>query len=171
MPSVIGTTMKNLTFAFLILVTGLISACGANNDYAYNEKITNVFLGQMKEIDETDSVFKDTTKIFAADFADSIILSTKAQNLISNSNIALSDVAALKPGKAAAKFNEGIVQYLKLINDYGLTAKKMLETKPVEEQKKLHAQLMLKYAQLNVYPDRLLEMQKIYLNEVGLQPK
>lgn len=164
--------MKPLKLALLSLSLILLFSCNSsNNDYAYNEKVTSIFLEEMKQIDETDSVFRDTSKVYAKGFGDSILLSTKAENLINNSKMDLANIADLKPGKEAVKFNEGVISYLTAINDYGKTAQEMLQVKTTEEKKKLHDQLMLKYEKLNTYPDRLLEMQKVYLHEVGLQPK
>ncbi|MDQ0966218.1 hypothetical protein QFZ20_001621 [Flavobacterium sp. W4I14] len=164
--------MKSLkpTLFFLSLIV-LFSCNSSNNDYAYNEKVTSIFLQEMKQIDETDSVFRDTSKVYAKGFPDSILLSTKAENLINNSKMDLADIADLKPGKEAVKFNEGVIEYLIAINGYGKTAQGMLQAKTTDEKKKLHNQLMLAYEKLNTYPDRLLEIQKAYLNEVGLQPK
>jgi hypothetical protein len=83
----------------------------------------------------------------------------------------LANMADLKPSKAAGKFNEGVIAYLTAINDYGKTASQMLQAKNINEKKKLHDQLMLNYEKLNTYPDRVLAIQKTFLNEVGLQPK
>ncbi|KRT14160.1 hypothetical protein ASU31_20680 [Pedobacter ginsenosidimutans] len=164
--------MKSLKPALLFLSLVLLFSCSSsNNDYAYNEKVTSIFLREMKQIDETDSVFKDTSKVYAKGFPDSILLSTKAENLINNSKVDLVNIADLKPGKEAVKFNEGVIAYLTAINDYGKTAQEMLQVKTTDEKKKLHDHLMLKYEKLNTYPDSLLEIQKVYLNEVGLQPK
>jgi hypothetical protein len=164
--------MKSLKLALLSLSLILLFSCNSsNNDYAYNEKVTSIFLEEMKQIDETDSVFKDTLKVYAKGFGDSILLSTKAENLINNSKMDLANIADLKPGKEAEKFNEGVIAYLTAINDYGKTAQEMLQAKTTDEKKKMHDQLMLKYEKLNTYPDRLLEIQQVYLNEVGLQPK
>ncbi|WP_293309698.1 hypothetical protein [Pedobacter sp. UBA5917] len=164
--------MKSLIPVLLFLSLSLLFSCKSSNaDYAYNEKVTSIFLREMKQIDETDSVFRDTAKIYAKEFQDSISLANKAENLINNSKMDLADIADLKPGKEAVKFNDGIVAYLTAINAYGKTAEEMLKAKTIEEKKKLHSELTLKYEQLNAYPDRLLEIQKAYLNEVGLQPK
>ncbi len=164
--------MKPLKFALFSLPLMLLFSCkSSSSDYAYNEKVTSIFLQEMKQIDETDSVFRDTSKVYSKEFQDSISLSTKAENLINNSKMDLANMADLKPGKEAVKFNEGIVAYLTAINAYGKTAEEMLMAKTIEEKKKLHNELTLKYEQLNNYPDRLLEIQKAYLNEVGLQPK
>ncbi|WP_431291707.1 hypothetical protein [Pedobacter sp. P26] len=149
----------------------LLSCTSSTSDYAYNEKVTSVFLRQMRQIDETDSVFKDTSKVYIKGFPDSISLSNKAENLVNNSRMDLADMADLKPSKAAKKFNEGVIAYLTAINDYGKTAKQMLQTKTINEKKKLHDQLMLKYEKLNTYPDRVLAIQKTYLDEVGLQAR
>jgi len=149
----------------------LLSCTSSTSDYAYNEKVTSVFLRQMRQIDETDSVFKDTSKVYIKGFPDSISLSNKAENLVNNSKMDLADMADLKPSKAAKKFNEGVIAYLTAINDYGKTAKQMLQTKTINEKKKLHDQLMLKYEKLNTYPDRVLAIQKTYLDEVGLQAR
>ncbi|MBT2561481.1 hypothetical protein J7E50_11610 [Pedobacter sp. ISL-68] len=157
-----------LFFLFLIM---LFSCNSSNNDYAYNEKVTSIFLQEMKQIDETDSVFRDTSKVYAKGFPDSIFLSHKADNLINNSKIDLLDIARLKPSKAAAKFNEGVTQYLTAINDYGKTAKEMLHVKAIDEKRKYYDLLAVKYEKLNTYPDQLLAIQKVYLQEVGLQPK
>jgi len=161
--------LKPVLLSFSLIL--LFSCNSSNNDYAYNEKVTSIFLSEMKQIDETDSVFRDTLKVYAKGFGDSILLSTKAENLINNSKMDLANIADLKPGKEAVKFNEGVIAYLTAINDYGKTAQEMLQVKTTDEKKKLHNQLMLKYEKLNTYPDRLLEIQKAYLNEVGLQPK
>ncbi len=162
--------MNFLKLALLFLSLILFFSCNSSNDYAYNEKATSIFLRQMRQIDETDSVFKDTTKIYSKGFPDSISLLSKADNLVNNSEMELSDMTALKPGKEAKKFNDGVVAYLKAINDYGKTAQQMLRTNASNEKKKLHEQLMLKYEKLNTYPDRLIAIQKLYLQEVGLQP-
>jgi len=163
--------MKFLKIILFCASLGLLLSCTNTDDYAYNEKVTSIFLSQMKQIDETDSVFKDTSKVYAKGFPDSILLSHKADNLINNSKNDLIDIARLKPTKAAAKFNEGVVQYLTAINDYGKTAKEMLNVKTVDEKRKYHDQLNTKYEKLNSYPDQLLAIQKAYLEEVGLQPK
>lgn len=164
--------MKSLKLALFSLSSMLLFSCtSSTSDYAYNEKVTSIFLSQMKQIDETDSVFKDTSKVYIKGFPDSISLSHKAENLINNSKMDLANLADLKPGKAAEKFNENVTAYLTAINDYGKTAKQMLQTKTINEKKKLHDQLMLKYEKLNTYPDRVLEIQKTYLNEVGLQAR
>jgi len=164
--------MKSLKPTLFFLSLFMLFSCNSsNNDYAYNEKITSIFLSQMKQIDETDSVFRDTSKVYVKGFSDSISLAHKAENLINNSKMDLANIADLKPGKQAAKFNEGVIAYLTAINDYGKTAQEMLQVKTTYEKKKLHDQLMLKYEKLNTYPDSLLEIQKAYLNEVGLQPK
>jgi hypothetical protein len=163
--------MKFLKIALFFFSFGLLFSCTTNNDYAYNEKVTSIFLSEMKQIDETDSVFKDTSKVYAKGFPDSIFLSHKADNLINNSKIDLLDIARLKPSKAAAKFNEGVIQYLTAINDYGKTAKEMLHVKDLREKRRYYDQLTVKYEKLNTYPDQLLAIQKIYLQEVGLQPK
>lgn len=164
--------MKSLKPVLLSLSLMLLLSCtSSTSDYAYNEKVTSIFLRQMRQIDETDSVFKDTSKVYVKGFSDSISLSNKAENLVNNSKMELADIADLKPGKEAEKFNAGIVAYLTAINDYGKTAQQMVQAKTIGEKKKLHEQLMLKYEKLNTYPDRLLAIQKIYLNEVGLQPK
>ena len=165
--------MKPLKLALLFLSLILLFSCNSsnNNDYAYNEKVTSIFLGEMKQVDETNSVFRDTSKVYAKGFGDSILLSTKAENLINNSKMDLANIADLKSGKEAVKFNEGVIAYLTAINDYGKTAQEMMQVKTTDEKKKLHDQLMLKYEKLNTYPDRLLEIQKAYLHEVGLQPK
>jgi hypothetical protein len=163
--------MKFFKIALLFLLFGMLFSCTNTNDYAYNEKVTSIFLRQMKQIDETDSVFKDTAKVYAKGFPDSIFLSHKADNLINNSKIDLTDISRLKPGKAASKFNEGVIQYLTAINDYGKTAKEMLQVKAIEEKRKYYDQLTVKYEKLNSYPDQLLAIQKVYLQEVGLQAK
>lgn len=164
--------MKSFKPALLSLSVILLFSCtSSTSDYAYNEKVTSVFLRQMRQIGETDSVFKDTSKVYIKGFPDSISLSHKAENLINNSKMKLADIADLKPSKAAEKFNEGVVAYLTAINDYGKKAKEMLQAKTTGEKKKLHDQLMLKYEKLNTYPDRVLAIQKTFLNEAGLQPK
>ncbi|WP_293788090.1 hypothetical protein [uncultured Pedobacter sp.] len=164
--------MKSLkTALFLLSLLLLFSCTSSTSDYAYNEKVTSVFLSQMRQVDEADSAFKDTSKIYSKGFTDSIFLANKADNLVNNSKMELADIADLKPGKEAKKFNDEVVAYLEAITDYGETAKQMLNSKTVDERKKLHGQLMLKYEKLNTYPDRVLEIQKTYLNEVGLQPK
>ncbi|GGH04171.1 MULTISPECIES: hypothetical protein [Pedobacter] len=164
--------MKPLKFALLFFPLSLLFSCvSSTNDYAYNEKVTSIFLSQMKQIDETDSVFKDTLKVYLNGFPDSIFLSNKAENLINNSKTDLADIMSLKPSKAAEKFNNDVISYLKAINDYGKTAKQMLHTQNMNEKKKIHEQLMLKYKKLNTYPDRVLAVQKKYLNEVGLQAR
>ncbi|WP_316825113.1 hypothetical protein [Pedobacter miscanthi] len=164
--------MKPLKFALLFFPLSLLFSCkSSTSDYANNEKVTSIFLSQMKQIDETDSVFRDTSKVYVKGFPDSIFLSHKAENLINNSKMDLADIAALKPGEAAGKFNDGVISYLKSINDYGKTAAEMIQAKSISEKKKLHAQLTLKYEKLNSYPDRLLAIQQTYLSEVGLQPK
>lgn len=164
--------MKSFKPALLSLSLMLLFSCtSSTSDYAYNEKVTSIFLRQMRQIDETDSVFKDTSKVYVKGFPDSISLSNKAENLVNNSKIELADIADLKPSKAAEKFNESVIAYVTAINDYGKSAQQMLQTKIISERKKLHDQLMLKYEKLNTYPDRVLAIQKTYLNEVGLQPK
>jgi len=163
--------MKFLKIALFFFSFGLLFSCKSTDDYTYNEKVTSIFLSQMKQIDETDSVFKDTSKVYAKGFPDSIFLSHKADNLINNSKIDLLDVARLKPTKAAARFNEGVIQYLTAINDYGKTAKEMLHVKAIEEKRKYYNLLAVKYEKLNTYPDQLLAIQKVYLQEAGLQPK
>lgn len=125
----------------------------------------------MEQIDEADSVFKDTLRVYTKGFPDSIYLSNKANDLISNLQINLRNMKNLQPSKAAAKFNGGIIQYLKAINDYGKTAKQMLQAKAVDEKRKSYAQLNVEYEKLNAYPDSLLAIQQVYLQEVGLQPK
>jgi len=164
--------MKSLKLTLLSLSLMLLFSCtSSTSDYAYNEKVTSIFLRQMRQIDETDSVFKDTSKVYMKGFPDSISLSHKADNLVNNSKMELADIADLKPGKAAEKFNDGVVAYLKAINDYGKTAQEMLRAKTINEKKKLYDQLMLKYEKLNTYPDHVLAIQKTYLNEVGLQAR
>ncbi|MGQ7855724.1 hypothetical protein ACUN24_15940 [Pedobacter sp. WC2501] len=164
--------MRNLKLALFFFPLSLLFSCtSSTSDYAYNEKVTSIFLRQMRQIDETDSVFKDTAKVYIKGFPDSISLSHKAENLVNNLKMELADIAGLKPSKAAEKFNEGVVAYLTAINDYGKKAKEMLQAKTTGEKKKLHDQLMLKYEKLNTYPDRLLAIQKTFLNETGLQPK
>lgn len=163
--------MKFLKIALFFLPLGVLFSCTNTDDYAYNEKVTSIFLSEMKQIDETDSVFKDTSKVYAKGFPDSIVLWHKADNLINNSKNDLIDIARLKPTKAAAKFNEGVMQYLTAINDYGKTAKEMLRVKAIDEKRKYYDQLIIKYEKLNSYPDQLLATQKAYLLEVGLQPK
>lgn len=164
--------MKSFKPALLSLSLMLLFSCtSSTSDYAYNEKVTSIFLRQMRQIDETDSVFKDTSKVYVKGFPDSISLSNKAENLVNNSKMELADIADLKPSKAAEKFNESVIAYVTAINDYGKSAQQMLQTKIISERKKLHDQLMLKYEKLNTYPDRVLAIQKTYLNEVGLQPK
>jgi len=164
--------MKSFKPALLSLSLMLLFSCtSSTSDYAYNEKVTSIFLRQMRQIDETDSVFKDTSKVYVKGFPDSISLSNKAENLVNNSKMELADIADLKPSKAAEKFNESVIAYVTAINDYGKSAQQMLQTKIISERKKLHDQLMFKYEKLNTYPDRVLAIQKTYLNEVGLQPK
>ncbi|MBB6235754.1 ribosomal protein S1 [Pedobacter sp. AK013] len=164
--------MKSLKLVLLFFPLSLLFSCtSSTSDYAYNEKVTSIFLSQMKQIDETDSVFKDTSTVYIKGFPDSVSLSNKADNLVNNSRTELANVADLKPSKAAGKFNDGVVAYLTAINDYGKTAQEMLRAKNIDEKKKLHDQLKLKYEKLNTYPDRLLAIQKTYLSEVGLQPR
>jgi len=163
--------MKSLKPAFFFLSSILFFGCNSSNDYAYNEKVTSIFLRQMKQIDETDRVFSDTSKIYAKGFPDSIYLSNQAENLINNSEIDLQDMAVLRPGNAATKFNKGVIEYLTAINDYGKMAKQLLQAKAVAERRKFHDQLTVKYEKLNAYPDQLLAIQQAYLQEVGLQPK
>jgi len=164
--------MKSFKPALLFLSLMLLLSCtSSTSDYAYNEKVTSIFLRQMRQIDEADSVFKDTSKVYIKGFPDSISLLYKAENLVNNSKMELADIADLKPSKAAKKFNEEVVAYLTAINDYGKKAKEMLQAKTTDEKKKLHDQLMVKYEELNAYPDRVLAIQKTFLNEVGLQPK
>lgn len=164
--------MKSLKLVLLALSLMMMFSCNSSTeDYAYNEKVTSVFLREMKQIDETDSVFRDTTKVYSKEFSDSLSLGHKAENLINNSKMDLADLADLKPGKAALKFNEGITAYLTSINDYGKTAREMLQAKNNSDRKKLHDELMIKYEKLNSYPDRLLAIQKTFLSDAGLQPK
>jgi len=163
--------MKSLKITLFCAALGLLFGCTNTDDYAYNEKVTSIFLSEMKQIDETDLVFKDTSKVYAKGFPDSILLSHKADNLINNSKNDLLDIARLKPTKAAGKFNEGVIQYLTAINDYGKTAKEMLRVKANDEKRRYYNQLSAKYQKLNTYPDQLLAIQKVYLQEAGLQPK
>ena len=156
--------------AVLCIGTAFVG-CSSNHEYAYNEKTTSIFLDQMRQIDETDSSFMDTTKVYSVAMGDSIMLSTKAENLVKNAQMDLDNLKDLQPSEEAAAFHNGVVKYLQAISDYGQTAKKLTATKVLAEKQAVVKQLALKYEALNKQPDQVLAIQKAYLGKVGLQPK
>ena len=164
--------MKTNHLFFGFLASSFLLACGANNEYAYNEKTSSIFLRQMEQIDETHkSLLEDSSKIYKPEGTDTVFLNNKAKNTIANSQRAIEDLKLLKPSEEAAEFNNGVLQYFTAINQYGLNVRKMLDAKTVEEKKTLFFQLENRYKALNRMPDSLMEIQKTYFKKVGLAPK
>lgn len=161
--------MKNIKPLFYLLLLFVFSAC-SNNELGYNEKTTSLFLDEMKQIDDVQTTFADSNLVLHADAGELISLNIKAENTENNAQQDIQNMNELKPSAAATEFNQGVVTYFTKIKNYGTTAKNLLSA-GTDKKRAFYLQLMKQYQDLNQMPDQILEIQKQYLNKVGLKAK
>lgn len=161
--------MKIFKPLLLIAATVLLFGC-SNQELAYNEKATSLFLQEMKSIDENNQAFTDTAKVFHPDMGDSISLNTKAENIVSNASADIQNMNDLKPSEQAKEFHQSVLDYFGKIKHYGETAQKLLAANSNDKQA-LYIQLNEEYKSLDRMPDQVLEIQKAYQDKVGLKAK
>jgi hypothetical protein len=159
--------MKNIKPLFYMLLLCVISGC-INPESNYNERVTSMFLHEMKQVDDLQSSFADSSNVFHADAAGSITLDTKAQGVM---NVAQRDIQSMndiKPSDAAKEFHKGVIAYFTRIKNYCATAKQLLDAS-ADKKKDIYTQLMTQYQELNKMPDQLMEVQKNYQEKIGLK--
>ncbi|WP_460679943.1 hypothetical protein [Mucilaginibacter koreensis] len=142
----------------------------SNKELAYNEKTTDLFLNEMRQIDDVQKSFADSVKVLHADAGDLISLNMKAENTQNNARQDIQNMQDLKPSDAAKNFHESVLGYFGKIQQYGITAKAMLSAGG-DKKAALYALLMNEYKALNQMPDQVLAMQKKYLDQAGLKAK
>jgi hypothetical protein len=165
----ITSLMKISKLLFYLTLPSVFFGC-SRQEFAYNEKATDLFLSEMKQIDEQQEVFSDSSVVFHPDAGKVISLNIKAENLINNSKRDLDNMADLKPSEPAKAFHQAVVAYFTQINQYGATAKKLLAADSTEKRS-LFLQLRRTYETINQMPDQVLAIQKKYQNEVGMKAK
>ncbi|WP_316833044.1 hypothetical protein [Pedobacter aquatilis] len=159
--------MKTQRFLLSMILLSLITAC-SNAELGYNEKVTSVFLNQMKNLDEDQKVFSDSTALFHADRSDSTSLDIKADNLIKNADMGLADLASFKPSENAKAFHASVTQYLNKSKQYGTTIKQILSSAGTEKRTN-YLQATQQYAELENMPDKIREIQIDYQQKAGLK--
>jgi hypothetical protein len=142
----------------------------SNQEFAYNEKTTELFLDEMKLIDDYQETFSDSNLVFRPDAVEVISLDTKAYNLQHNSQQAIENMNDLNPSEEAKSFHEAVLAYFNKIKAYGATAKKLLAADSVAKRP-LYFRLKTEYEAINQMPDQVLSIQKRYLDRVGIKAK
>lgn len=161
--------MKFLRSSLYLALACVLYSC-SNQELAYNEKATELFLQEMKGIDDDQKAFADSNLVFHPTSGDLISLNIKAENIQSNSQRDIQNMNDLKPSEPAKTFHQSVLTYFGKIDHYGATAKKLIAADSVGKRA-LYTQLLNEYESLNQMPDEVLEIQKKYLNQVGLKAK
>lgn len=161
--------MKSLKSILLALLVCTLFGC-SNPDFDYNESTSAVFLNEMKSIDELHQSFSDSGKVFHLSHGDQVSLKAKAESIENTAQQDIQYLNGLKPGVAAKEFHQAVNSYFSKIEHYGKTAQTLLSA-DLNKRKTIYLALMNEYEALNRMPDRTLEIQKEYLNKVGLHAK
>lgn len=159
--------MKKIKPLLCVLLLGVMSSC-SNNESAYNEKATALFLDEMKKIDDVQKTFADSNVVLHPDAGETISLTTKAENTEENAQRDVQNMNDLKPSEAAKEFHAGVVFYFTKIKNYGTTAKQLMAA-TADKKQELYDHLMNQYKELNEMPNEVLETQKQYFSKAGLK--
>lgn len=162
--------MKKLIVLSLCVM--LLHGCTGKKEYAYNEKIADLFLKTMGIVDERYDELQQGAFDGSNDDQISYDARLKKAEGIARYVAALkTEMEELQPSEEAQDFHRQVSEYMLIVKDqYGPLFVRYVETQDSLEKNKIKEEINLKNMLLTAKADKSLEVQLEYLQRVGLQP-
>ncbi|UIR56838.1 hypothetical protein LZQ00_03230 [Sphingobacterium sp. SRCM116780] len=163
--------IKNQLFTVILFLVMVLSSCGNNQDFGYNEKMTSNFYSCKERLDERHK------KLLAGDFDADKSSKTAfdmelkdAKGLGSYCNEIKTEASQLGHSEVANVFHEAVIRYMSKIEDeYTVLLTQYVEEQDSTARKAIRTQLETKKEELSALEDKCLAAQIAFLKEVGIQ--
>lgn len=163
--------MKKQLLLLLLLDLCMVSSCGNNRDFAYNEKMTSNFYSCKERLDDKHHKLAkggfDTEK---EDIISYEMELKEARNLADYTNETKNEASTLEHSHEADAFHANVLAYMsKIADEYTPLLIKYIEEQDTSTRKAIRLQLETRRDALHALEDKCQELQIAFLKKAGIK--